>query len=140
MEPLRAGLGEGEVLDVFVTKRRNCKAALRFLKRTLKHHGAPKVIVTDRLKSYGAAMKELGHAAKQSIGRGLNNRCENSHQPLRRRERAMGKFRSMKALQKFTAIPASLHNHFNLERHLTSRSTFKRDRAIALGEWRELAI
>jgi len=87
-----------------------------------------------------AAMKELGHAAKQSSSRWLNNRCENSHQLFRRRERAMGKFRSMKALQKFTAIPASLHNHFNLEGHLTSRSTFKRNRAIALGERRELVI
>jgi len=87
---------EGEVLEVFVTKKRDRKAALRFLKRTMKRYGRPKVIVTDRLRSYRAAMRKIGNEARQETGRWLNNRAENSHQPFRRRERAMAKFRSAK--------------------------------------------
>jgi putative transposase len=103
---------EGEVLEVFATKRRDRKAALAFLKRTMKRYGRPKAIVTDRLRSYGAAMKVIGNAAVQECGRWLNNRAENSHQPFRRRERAMAKFRDVKTLQKFAAVHASIHNHF----------------------------
>ena len=79
---------EGEVLEVFATKHRDCKAASAFLKRTMKRYGQPRAIVTDRLRSYGAAMKVIGNAAAQERGRWLNNRSENSHQPFRRRERA----------------------------------------------------
>ncbi len=130
---------EGEVLESFVTKRRNRKAALKFLRKTMKQHGHPKVIVTDRLRSYGAAMKVIGNADRQEIGRWLNNRAENSHQPFRRREQAMAKFRSAKSLQKFAALHASIHNHFNLERHLYSRQEFKHNRSVALAEWQQLA-
>jgi putative transposase len=130
---------EGELLEVFATKRRDRKAALAFLKRAMKRYGRPKVIVTDRLKSYRAAMKEIGNAADQEYGRWLNNRAENSHQPFRRREGAMSKFRDVKTLQKFGSIHASIHNHFNLDRHLNSRETFKQDRSAALAEWRQLA-
>ena len=130
---------EGEVLEVFVTKRRDRRAALKFLKRAMKRYGQPEVIVTDRLRSYHAAMKEIGNAADQICGRWLNNRAENSHQPFRRRERAMAKFRGAKTLQKFASVHASVHNHFNLERQLTPRETFKRNRSAALAEWRELA-
>jgi putative transposase len=129
---------EGEVLEVFVTKKRDRKAALRYLKKAMKRYGRPKSIVTDRLRSYGAAMKDVGNAARQMIGRWLNNRVENSHQPFRRRERAMAKFRSAKSLQKFAAIHASIHNHFNLERHLHNRENFKLNRTAALTEWRQL--
>src|SRR5665648_663751 len=94
---------EGEVLEVFATKRRDRKAALKFLKRMLKRYGRPGLIVTDRLRSYGAAMKVIGNVANQECGRWLNNRAENSHQLFRRRERAMAKFRDMKTLQKFAA-------------------------------------
>jgi putative transposase len=94
---------EDEVLEVFVTKRRDRRAALKFLKRMMKRYGRPGSIVTDRLRSYGAAMKVIGNVANQEWGRWLNNRAENSHQPFRRRERAMGKFRDMKILQKFAA-------------------------------------
>ena len=83
---------EGEVLEVFVTKRRDRRAALQFLKRAMKRYGQPKVIVTDRLRSYRAAMNGIGNAADQECGRWLNNRAENSHQPFRRREGAMSKF------------------------------------------------
>jgi putative transposase len=130
---------EGEVLESFVSKRRDRKAALKFLRKAMKRYGSPKVIVTDRLRSYGAAMKIIGNADRQVTGRWLNNRAENSHQPFRRRERAMAKFRSAKSLQKFTAIHASIHNHFNQQRHLYSRQNFKNNRTAALAEWRQVA-
>ena len=126
-------------LEVFVTKRRNRKVALRFLKKAMKRYGRPEVIVTDRLRSYRAAMKEIGNEARQATGRWLKNRAENSHQPFRRRERAMAKFRSAKSLQKFASIHSSVHNHFNQERHLYSRDNFKLNRTAALAEWRQLA-
>nr|WP_254019441.1 IS6 family transposase [Mesorhizobium escarrei] len=111
---------EGEVLETFVSKRRDRKAALKFLRKTMKRFGRPKVIVTDKHRSYGAAMKELGNAKSHENSRWLNNRAENSHQPFRRRERAMLRFRQMKSLQKFVAVHSSVHNHFNKERHLST--------------------
>ena len=130
---------EGEVLEVFVTKKRDYKAALRFLRKAMKRYGRPKAIVTDKLRSYHAAMKVIGNAERQETGRWLNNRAENSHQPFRRRERAMAKFRSAKSLQKFASIHASVHNHFYQERHLYNRENFKLNRSAALAEWRQLA-
>jgi len=130
---------EGEVLEAFVTKKRDRKAALRFLHKAMKRFGCSKAIVTDRLGSYRAAMKVIGNAERQETGRWLNNRAENSHQPFRRRERAMADFRSAKSLQKFASIHSSVHNHFNQERHLYSRENFKLNRAAALAEWRQLA-
>ncbi len=129
---------EGEVLEVFATKRRNRGAALKFLKRTMKRYGQPRSIVTDRLRSYAAALRVIGISERQECGRWLNNRAENSHQPFRRRERAMAKFRDMKTLQKFAAAHASIHNHFNQDRHLNRRDIFKQNRAAALAEWCEL--
>jgi len=125
---------EGEVLEVFATKRRDRKSALKFLKRTMKRYGRPRAIVTDRLRSYRSAMKIIGNAELQETGRWLNNRAENSHQPFRRRERAMAKFRSAKSLQKFASIHSSVQNHFNQERHLYSRENFKINRSTALAE------
>jgi len=130
---------EGEVLEVFATKRRDRRAALRFIKRAMKRYGQPRVVVTDRLRSYRAAMNVIGNSADQECGRWLNNRTENSHQPFRRREGAMSKFRDVKTLQKFAAVHASTFNHFNLDRHLTPRETFKQNRSAALAEWRQLA-
>jgi putative transposase len=109
---------------------------LLFLRRAMKRYGQPKVIVTDRLRSYRAAMNVIGNAASQSCGRWFNNRAENSHQPFRRREGAMAKFRDVKTLQKFASVHASIHNHFNVERHLNRRDRLKQDRAEALAEWR----
>jgi len=129
---------EGEVLESYVTKRRDRKAALKFLRKTMKRFGQPHIIVTDLLRSYGAAMKVIGNADRQETGRWLNNRAENSHQPFRRRERAMLRFRRMRTLQKFVSVHASVHNHFNQERHLYSRANFKLNRAAALSEWRQL--
>ena len=130
---------EGEVLEAFATKRRDRKAALKFLKRAMKRYGKRHSIVTDRLRSYAAAMKAIGNSADQECGRWLNNRAENSHQPFRRREGAMARFRDIKTLQKFAAVHALIHNHFNLDRHLNRRDVFKQDRSAALAEWRELA-
>ena len=129
---------EGEVLEAYVTKRRDRRAALKFLKRTMKRYGAPWSIVTDRLRSYRAAMKVLGNAGRQDCGRWLTNRAENSHLPFRRREGAMARFRDIKTLQKFAAVHASIHNHFNHQRLLNRRDTFKQHRATALAEWRQL--
>ena len=127
------------MLEVFVTKRRDRRAALRFLKRAMKRYGQPKVIVTDRLRSYRAAMNLIGNGADQECGRWLNNRAENSHQPFRRREGAMAKFRCFKTLQKFASVHASIHNHFNQDRHLNRRDIFKQNRSAALAEWRQFA-
>jgi putative transposase len=129
---------EGEVLESYVTKRRNRKAALKFLRKTMKRHGRPHILVTDKLRSYGAAMKNIGNSARQETGRWKNNRAENSHLPFRRRERAMQRFRSMQSLQKFTSVHASVCNHFNQERALYSRDNFKLNRAVALAEWRQV--
>lgn len=95
---------EGEVLESYVTKTRSKAAALRFMKKALKRHGSPEAIVTDGLRSYRAAMSELGNADKQEVGRWANNRVENSHLPFRRRERAMLRFRQMKLLQNFASV------------------------------------
>jgi putative transposase len=129
---------EGEVLESYVTKTRDKAAALKFIKKAMKRHGSAKAITTDGLRSYKAAMTEIGNADKQEVGRWANNRVENSHLPFRRRERAMLRFRQMKSLQKFSSVHASVHNHFNKERHLTSRETYKANRSAALAEWRNL--
>ncbi|WP_240932742.1 transposase [Pelagibius litoralis] len=130
---------EGEVLEVIASKRRDCKAALKSLKRLMKRYGQTKEIVTDRLRSYGAAMKAMGIVERQECGRWLNNRAENSHQPFRRREVVMTRFRDVRALQKFATVHASIHNHFNQDRHLNRRGIFKKNRSDALAEWRQLA-
>ena len=130
---------EGEVLESVITAKRDRAAALKLLRRITKKYGGSRTIVTDGLCSYPAAMKELGIADRHEVGRRLNNRAENSHQPFRRRERAMQRFRSMKTLQKFSSIHAQVHNHFNQERHLVSRETYKQRRSDSLMAWRTLA-
>ena len=129
---------EGEVLESYVTKRRDRKAALKFLRKLMKRYGQPHVIVADRLRSYGAAMKVIGNVDRQETGRWLNNGAENSHLPFRRRERAILRFRRMRSLQISAAVHSSVHNHFNLECHLYSRANFKLNRDAALSEWRQL--
>ena len=129
---------EGEILESFVTKKRDKEAALSFMNKALKRHGSPEAITTDGLASYKAAMKVLGNTAKQEVGRWANNRVENSHLPFRRRERAMLRFRQMKSLQKFASIHANVHNHFNQKRHFVDRQTYKARRSAALAEWQSL--
>jgi putative transposase len=129
---------EGEVLESYVTKKRDKAAALAFLKKALKRHGKVEAIVTDGLQSYPAAMRDLGIEDRREMGRWLNNRAENSHLPFRRRERAMLRFRQMKSLQKFASVHANVHNHFNSDRHLIDRQTYKVKRSAALAEWQNL--
>ena len=130
---------EGKALEAFVTKRRDRMAALRFLRKVEKRYGCPEIIVTDKLRSYRAAMKMIDNELRQETARWLNNRAENSHQPFRRREKAMANFRSPATLQKFVSIHASILNHFNQERHLYNRQDFKLNRTVPLAEWREIA-
>ena len=108
----------GDLLDAAQEKLTEA-ARLRIMKK----YGSPHSVVTDGLCSYSAAMKEIGAADRHEVGGRLNNRAENSHQPFRRRERAMQRFRSMKTLQKFSSVHAQVHNHFNQERHLVTRTT-----------------
>ena len=116
---------EGEVLESFVTKRRDKRLALKFLKKAMRRHGKPVEIVTDKLRSYSAALREIGNSESQTTGQYLNNMIENSHLPFRRQERATSRFRRMRSLQKFVSIHASVFNHFNYVRSLTNRDQFE---------------
>jgi putative transposase len=129
---------EGEVLESYVTKRRDKKVALKFLRKAMRKHGRPDFLVTDKLRSYGATFKEIVATDRQKIGRWLNNRAENSHLPFRRRERAMLRFRRMRSLHNFASVHASVSNHFSQVRSLSSRPHFKANRTAALAEWRGL--
>ena len=129
---------EGEILESFVTKKRDKSATFTFMEQALKRHGSPEKITTDGLRSYdghGAAMTELGKAGKREVGHWANNRVENSHLPFRRREWARLRFRQIKSLHKFASVHADVHNHFNQERHLVDRQTYKERRSAALAEW-----
>ena len=130
---------EGEVLEEFVTKRGDREAALKFLKKTMKRYSGPENVVTDKIRSYNAVMKVIGNEARQETGRWLNIRAENSHQPFRRRVRAMAKFRGVKSLLKVVPAHAPIHNHVNQGRHLNPRDVFKKNHAAALAERRQLA-
>src|ERR671933_84526 len=128
---------EGEVIDVLVQRRRDKAAALKLMRKLLKKQGfAPAVVVTDKLRSYGAAFHAIGLSARHEQGRRMNNRAENSHQPNRRRERKMQGFKSPGSAQRFLSCHAAVHNLFNLQRHLISRPTLRRFRAAALEQWR----
>ena len=116
--------GEGEVLDLLVQSRRNTAAGVRLMRKLLQKLGfAPETIVTDKLRSYGAAIRELGRSARHEQGHRQNNRAENSHQPTRRRERKMQRFKSPRSVQRFLSAHAAVHNTFTVERHLISRRT-----------------
>ena len=130
---------EGEILESFVTKKRDKAPALVFLKKAINRHDRAETIVTDGLRSRQAAMRDRGNVDRRGMGRGMNNRAGNSHHPFRRRERAMQRFRQMKSQQKFASVHASRHSHFNEERHLTNRQTYKERRSAALAEWQSLA-
>jgi transposase-like protein len=132
----RAVDDEGEVLDLLVQRRRDKTAAVTFLRKLLKKQGyAPDVIVTDKLRSYGAAKAQIGLSARHKQGLRQNNRAENSHQPTRRRERKMQRFKSPGAAQRFLAAHAAVYNTFNLQRHLISRRTLRLFRANAMKQW-----
>lgn len=133
--PLACCDHEGEVLECFVTKRCNKTAAKKFLIKTMRKHGSPKIIMTDKLPTYGATFREIGVADRQLCGGRSNNRCENSHLPFRRRERAMQSFKTAANLQKFVSYQSQIYNHFNHEKHLETRYSYKQKRSAALTEW-----
>jgi transposase-like protein len=122
---------EGEVLDLRVQRRRrDAKAAAKLMRRLLKKQGfAPDVLVTNRLRSYGAANKELGLSSRHNQGLRKNNRAENSHLPVRRRDRKTQRFKSPGSAQRFLAVHAAVQNTFNVQRHLVSRNTLRALRA-----------
>jgi putative transposase len=127
---------EGEILDMLVHRRRDKCAALRLMRNLLKKQGfAPKLVVTDKLRSYGSAFRQLGLTCPHEQGLRRNNRAENSHQVVRRRERKVQRFKSARSAQRFLSMHAAVHNTFNLQRHLVSRSTLQKFRADATAEW-----
>jgi putative transposase len=133
----RAVDDEGEVLDLLVHRRRDKNAAVKLMRKLLKKQGfAPDVLVTDKLRSYSAAKAALGLSARHEQGLRKNNRAENSHQPVRRRERKMQRFKSPGSAQRFLSNHAAVHNTFNVQRHLTSRATLRVLRGEALQTWR----
>ena len=128
---------EGEVLDMLVQRRRDSRAALRLMRKLLRKQGfAPKLLVTDKLRSYASAFRRLRLSCPHEQGLRSDNRAENSHQPVRRRERKMQRFKSARSAQRFLSMHAAVHNTFNLLRHLVSRSTLQTFRAEAASEWR----
>ncbi len=133
----RAVDSEGEVLDLLVQSKRDTRAALKLMRKLLKKQGsAPDELVTDKLGSYGAAQRELGLSARHQQGLRKNNRAENSHQPVRRRERKQQRFKSAGSAQRFLSMHAPVHNTYNLQRHLVSRCTLRTFRTEAAHAWR----
>ena len=123
---------EGEVLDMLNQSRRDSRAALRLMRKLLRKQGfVPRLLVTDKLRSYGPAFQQLRLTCPHEQGLRKNNRAENSHQPVRRRERKMQRFKSARSAQRFLSMHAAVHNTFNLQRHLVSRSTLRIFRAEA---------
>jgi putative transposase len=128
---------EGEILDMLVQRRRDTRAALRLMRKLLRKQGfAPKLLVTDKLRSYALAFRRLRLSCPHEQGLRENNRAENSHQPVRQRERKMQRFKSARSAQRFLSMHAAVHSTFNLQRHLVSRSTLRIFRAEAASEWR----
>src|SRR5207244_78211 len=129
---------EGEVLEMLVQRRRDGRAALRLMRKLLKKQGfAPKLLVTDKLGSYGSAFRQLRLTCPHDRGLGKNNRAENSHQVVRRREHKMQRFKSSRSAQRFLNIHSAVHNTFNHQRHLVSRSTLRIFRAEAAAQWQD---
>ncbi len=134
----RAVDAEGEVLDVLVQSKRNKRAALKLMRKLLKKYAfVPERLITDHLRSHSAAAHDLGIESRHGRGRWENNRAENSHQPTRRRERKMQRFKSVGSAQKFLSSHAAVYNTFNVQRHLTSAQTHRTLRAVAMSTWRE---
>jgi putative transposase len=128
----------GEVLDMLVQRRRDSLAALRLMRKLLKKQGfGPKLLVTDKLRFYACAFQRLRLTCPHEQGLRKNNRAENSHQVVRRREHKMQRFKSARSAQRFLSIHAAVHNTFNLQRHLVSRSTLRTFRAEAANQWRD---
>ncbi len=129
---------EGEILDLLVQRRRDKAAAVKLMRKLLKKQGyAPEVLVTDKLRSYAAARTALGMTARHEQGLRANNRAENSHQPVRRRERKMQRFKSPGSAQRFLSVHAAVYNNFNIQRHLITRPVLRLFRAEAITIWND---
>ena len=127
---------EGEVLDMLVQRRRDSRAALRLMRKLLKKQGfVPKLLVTDKLRSYAAAFRHLRLICPHEQGLRRNNRAENSHQVVRRRERKLQRFKSARSAQRFLSMHGAVYNTFNFQRHLISRPTLRIFRAEATAQW-----
>ncbi|MEE8512084.1 MAG: DDE-type integrase/transposase/recombinase, partial [Acidiferrobacterales bacterium] len=132
---------EGEVLDFLIQSKRNKAAALKLMRKLLKKQGyVPSSIVTDKLPSYGAALRVLNLSHRHEMGGRKNNRAENSHLPVRRRERKMQRFKSPGSAQRFLSVHAAVYNHFNTQRHLISRRHHRLFRVAAMVSWRHVTI
>ena len=132
----RAVDSEGEVLEILVQPQRDKAAALRLIRKLLRRQGfVPTVVVTDKLRSYRAALRDIGFSGSHEQGLRANNRAENSHQPVRRRERKMQGFKSAKSAQRFVSVHAAVYNTFNVQRHLISRPTHRKFRTAAHQSW-----
>jgi transposase-like protein len=137
----RAVDDEGEVLEVLVQRRRDKAAARKLMRKLLKKQGfAPTVVVTDKLRSYSSAFRDIGLSARHEQGLRKNNRAENSHQPVRRRERKLQRFKSPGSAQRFLSAHAAVYNTFNLQRHLISRRTLRAFRAEATNQWNAAVV
>jgi transposase-like protein len=135
----RAVDDEGEILEVLTQPRRNKTAALKLMRKLLKKQGfRPSVIVTDRLPSHGAALRGLGLSRRHDFGGRKNNRAENSHQPVRRRERKMQRFKSAGPAQRFLSVHSFIYNLFNFQRHIISRKTLREIRDDAATVWHDV--
>lgn len=129
---------EGKVLDILLQSHRNTAAATKFLRRIIKRHQTtPNIVVTDKWRPSMAAVRDILPGVKHLVGKRLNNRAENSHQPTRRRERKQQRFKSAKSAQPFLSTFTAFYNHFNIQRHLISRATMKQFRHDAVGSWSE---
>ena len=132
----RAVDSEGEVLDVLVQSRRNKRAAVKLMRRLLKKQGfIPDAFITGKLLSYSAALKDLGLSRHHDFGGRKNNRAENSHLPVRQRERRMQRFKSPGSAQRFLSTHAAVYNIFSVRRHLISRITLRQFRNEAMSVW-----
>jgi len=129
------------VLDILVQSRRNAKAAKRFFRKLLKGlQYTPRVIVTDKLKSYAAAKRDILPSVEHRQSRYLNNRAEVSHQPTRRRERQMQGFKSARQAQCFLSTHSRIHNHFQLRRHRLTAAAYRTARNAAFRTWRDVTV
>ena len=135
----RAVDAEGGILDMLVQSKRDKHAALKLMRKLLKKYAfVPERLITDDLRSYGAAARDLGIECLHQRGRWKNNRAENSHQPTRRRERKMQRFKSARSAQKFLSTHAAFYNTFNVQRHLISAQSHRVLRTAAMSTWREV--
>ncbi len=132
---------DGDVLDILVQRRHNSKTAKRFFRKLLKGlQCAPRVMVTDKLRSYVAAHRKLGLCAEHETGQYRNNRAENSHQPSRQKERQMRGFKSPGHAQQFLSAHGSINNLFRRDRHLISARSYRELRRQAFAAWNVITV